>query len=149
MLDLVKNTGADVTRQKSKNCVTFPTSLSISVMETKAQRTDTAAPLERYIQRAWSVRETLDPFGADHATIAAPTLREHCKNRIIYYVALFNPPHLGHLALIDLVFLNTNNLLLSAASTVSMPFENHTARRVVDRAQAEKSQMSFISTTKQ
>ncbi|KAK9780101.1 hypothetical protein SCAR479_03225 [Seiridium cardinale] len=87
-------------------------------MAPKAEEENTA-PLEKYIQKAWRNRDAVNPFRSDKkaATTPVPMLRRDCTNRIIYYIGSFNPPHLGHLALIDHVFSNTNHASSLASST--------------------------------
>ncbi|KAI1854207.1 hypothetical protein JX266_001348 [Neoarthrinium moseri] len=85
--------------QKSRISMTTPAA-SVSPPET--------ARLDTYIQKAWKTNEQLHPFGvasdesaATNPAIAPPTLRRGKTNRIIYYIGSFNPPHLGHQALMD------------------------------------------------
>ena len=60
-------------------------------------------PLQKFIKKAWVKETTITPFTAE------PMLRRSKKNRIIYYIGSFNPPHLGHLALISHVFQNSQD----------------------------------------
>jgi hypothetical protein len=84
-----------------------------------------AAPLAHYAQKAWRDRDVRidDALGgsdlkgkkgwatsgttegdASHHRPDVPMLRPGVKNRILYYIGSFNPPHLGHLALADFVY---------------------------------------------
>ncbi|KAH6645847.1 hypothetical protein BKA67DRAFT_663730 [Truncatella angustata] len=90
-------------------------------MSPKRGNSNTTVPLEKYIQQAWNTPEVLNPFGITPSGASVdgspvvPTLRKGCRNRIIYYIGSFNPPHLGHLALIDHVFSNTNAAVPSSS----------------------------------
>ncbi|KAK7976943.1 hypothetical protein PG988_004433 [Apiospora saccharicola] len=64
------------------------------------------AKLEDYIRKAWTKDPAISPFINTEATGSSasegtPALRRDRKNRIIYYIGSFNPPHLGHAALLD------------------------------------------------
>ncbi|KAK6067965.1 hypothetical protein SCUP515_09878 [Seiridium cupressi] len=110
---------------------------------------ENTVPLEMYIQKAWRNRDAVNPFRSDKkaATTPVPMLRRGCTNRIIYYIGSFNPPHLGHLALIDHVFSNTNHAsslasftppaadTLNAVALVAIPHGEYWIRRKLRKAQ--------------
>ncbi|KAF7527339.1 hypothetical protein G7054_g10496 [Neopestalotiopsis clavispora] len=111
-------------------------------------------PLEKYINQAWSRGQPIRPFGQPSASATTPpvaTLRKGRKNRIIYYIGSFNPPHVGHLALIDHVFSNTKASTssssaddndLNAVALIVIPHAEYwierKARRAAMEAQAAK-----------
>ncbi|KAK7947786.1 uncharacterized protein PG986_008672 [Apiospora aurea] len=74
----------------------------------QAPRPPETARLDDYIRKAWTkdpsvqLFNTEDRGGADD--IEPPTLRRDRKNRIIYYIGSFNPPHAGHVALLDHIY---------------------------------------------
>ncbi|ETS74217.1 hypothetical protein PFICI_14083 [Pestalotiopsis fici W106-1] len=105
------------------------------------------APLERYINQVWNGRQSVNPFGERPST-AEPvaTLRKGRKNRIIYYIGSFNPPHVGHLALVDHVFSNTKASLsggdtsaddLNAVALIVIPHGQYWLERKARRAAME------------
>ncbi|KAK8133345.1 hypothetical protein PG984_005357 [Apiospora sp. TS-2023a] len=74
------------------------------------------AKLEDYIRKAWTKDPSINPFTTNEAKGPAsdgdspsPTLRRDRKNRIIYYIGSFNPPHLGHAALLDHIYENSHS----------------------------------------
>lgn len=76
------------------------------------------AKLEDYIRKAWTKDPLVKPFTTEARGSASeesapppppPTLRRDRKNRIIYYIGSFNPPHLGHAALLDHVYQHSHD----------------------------------------
>ncbi|KAI4604160.1 hypothetical protein KJ359_000288 [Pestalotiopsis sp. 9143b] len=122
----------------------------------RAKKSETA-PLESYINQAWKGSHPIKPFGERASTDApVPTLRKGCKNRIIYYVGSFNPPHLGHLALVDHVFSNTkapprhpgpaggsDDDSLNAVALVVIPHGEYWIARKAHRAAREREQAKY------
>ncbi|KAI0174307.1 hypothetical protein BJ166DRAFT_511745 [Pestalotiopsis sp. NC0098] len=121
----------------------------------RAKKSETA-PLESYINQAWKGSHPIKPFGErTSADAPTPTLRRGCKNRIIYYVGSFNPPHLGHLALVDHVFSNTKAPLrhpgsaeesddsLNAVALVVIPHGEYWIARKSHRAAREREQAKY------
>ncbi|KAK8038542.1 hypothetical protein PG993_006953 [Apiospora rasikravindrae] len=65
------------------------------------------ARLDDYIRKAWTKDPSVKPFnteGSEPNALPPPTLRRDRKNRIIYYIGSFNPPHAGHAALLDHIY---------------------------------------------
>ncbi|KAK8108329.1 uncharacterized protein PG998_010342 [Apiospora kogelbergensis] len=62
------------------------------------------AKLEKYIRKAYTRDPSIKPFADGGANTLPPTLRRDRKNRVIYYIGTFNPPHRGHLALLNHVY---------------------------------------------
>lgn len=104
---------------------TFAQNLIRGVITPRNMNDDTVAPLEKYIQQVWDTPKAVKLFGTNDqknaATTPVPMLRKHCKNRIIYYIGSFNPPHLGHLSLIDHVISNTSNASISSSTLPASP----------------------------
>ena len=66
---------------------------------------------ERLVLRNISQRRTLFRRVPN---VAPPTLRSDCENRILVFPGSFNPPHLGHLALLWHAFLCTDDKTIAA-----------------------------------
>ncbi|KAK8087435.1 hypothetical protein PG994_002409 [Apiospora phragmitis] len=73
------------------------------VMQSSSTEPDTAR-LDGYIRKAWTKDPSVKPFSTQEEGGAPPTLRRDRKNRIIYYIGSFNPPHQGHVALLDHIY---------------------------------------------
>lgn len=83
------------------------------------------ADLEYYVKRAgWSDGDSV----FDQAdTKYRPQLRSDRQNRVLLYPGSFNPPHIGHLALVKHVFENCRDINVIAAFIV--PLDDHRVER--------------------
>lgn len=106
------------------------------------------AKLEGYIRQAWTKDPSVKPFTTEAAVEEGaspppPTLRRDRKNRIIYYIGSFNPPHLGHVALLDHIYHHSHDPTgFNAVAVLVMAHGESWVKRKV-RHDAEPLQLTF------
>ncbi|KAK7981278.1 oxidoreductase [Apiospora arundinis] len=103
------------------------------------------ARLGDYIRKAYTKDPSIKPFpdvGRECAP-PLPTLRRDRKNRIIYYIGTFNPPHQGHIALLDHVYRHSRDPDgFNAVAVIVMAHGESWVRRKV-RDDAKPLQLTF------